>query len=41
VRGFPTLKFFGADKKSPIEYSGGRVATEMMDFAFKQAKTVN
>lgn len=26
VRGFPTIKIFGADKKNPIDYNGARTA---------------
>jgi protein disulfide-isomerase A6 len=37
VNGFPTLKFFGADKKAtPSEYKGGRDDDSLIDFAFKQ-----
>jgi protein disulfide-isomerase A6 len=38
IKGFPTLKFFGANKNSPIDYQGARSANEMLTFAFDQAK---
>lgn len=38
IRGFPTLKFFGANKNSPTDYNGGRTANELLNFAFEQAK---
>jgi protein disulfide-isomerase A6 len=30
IRGYPTLKFFGADKKNPINYQGGRDIDKLM-----------
>jgi len=38
IRGFPTLKFFGANKNSPVDYQGARSANEMVNFAFENAK---
>jgi len=39
IQGFPTLKFFGANKNSPIDYQGARSANEMLTYAFDQAKS--
>ena len=36
IKGFPTLKFFGADKKKPLDYSGGRDADSIVNYALKQ-----
>ena len=33
VKGFPTLKYFGLDKHSPEDYSGGRDAASIVAFA--------
>lgn len=33
VEGFPTLKFFGFDKKNPQDYSGARDADAIRKFA--------
>lgn len=38
IRGFPTLKFFGANKNSPADYNGARSASEMLNYAFDEAK---
>jgi len=38
IQGFPTLKFFGANKNSPIDYNGARSAGELLTFAFDNAK---
>jgi len=38
IRGFPTLKFFGSNKNAPEDYQGQRTASDMMNFAFDQAK---
>jgi len=40
IQGFPTLKFFGANKNSPTDYNGGRTASELLNFAFDNAKKV-
>ena len=32
IKGFPTLKWFGADKKSPKDYTGGRDAASIVTF---------
>jgi len=33
IRGFPTLKFFGADKREPINFNGQRDLDALMKFA--------
>lgn len=40
VQGFPTIKFFGEDKSKPLDYSGGRTANDLINFALEQAKKV-
>ena len=35
VQGFPTIKIFGADKKSPIDYNGERSAAAMVSESMK------
>jgi len=37
IQGFPTIKLFGADKKSPSDYQGARQAKDIVDFALKEA----
>ena len=37
VSGFPTIKVFGANKKSPTNYDGGRKAPEIVAYALKAA----
>ena len=39
VQGYPTLKFFGEDKNAPIDYSGGRSASDMVNFILDQVKS--
>lgn len=36
VQGFPTVKWFGANKQSPEDYQGERTAAALSDFALKQ-----
>ena len=38
IRGFPTIKFFGANKNAPEDYQGQRAASDMVNYAFDQAK---
>lgn len=38
IRGFPTIKFFGANKNAPEDYQGQRSASDMINYAFDQAK---
>ena len=33
IQGFPTIKFFGNDKGSPLDYNGGRDADSIRKFA--------
>ncbi|XP_071505996.1 protein disulfide-isomerase A6 homolog [Diadema antillarum] len=40
VRGFPTIKVFGADKDSPSDYQGARTAAGIVDEAMKAAKNL-
>ena len=39
VKGFPTLKWFGFDKKKPEDYSSGRDADSIRDFALGKIKS--
>jgi len=39
VKGFPTIKIFGLDKKSPEDYQGARNAQGLVDGAMKAAKS--
>jgi len=39
VQGFPTLKFFGANKKKPSEFNGQRTAEGVIDSAINELKT--
>eukprot|EP00392_Amoebophrya_sp_AT5.2_P001811 g1816.t1 len=36
VQGFPTIKWFGQDKKKPEDYRGGRDAKGLVEFAMKK-----
>lgn len=38
VKGFPTLKWFGFDKKKPLPYEGGRDADSIRNFALGKIK---
>jgi protein disulfide-isomerase A6 len=40
IQGFPTIKFFGGDKNSPLDYNGARSAKDMLNFAFENARKV-
>ena len=40
IQGFPTIKVFGANKKSPTEFNGARKASAMVSAAFKEARDV-
>ncbi len=37
IQGFPTLKIFGADKKSPVDYQGQRTADGIVSELMKSA----
>ena len=39
VQGFPTLKFFGFDKKNPVAYESGRDADSIVKFALDKVKS--
>ena len=39
VKGFPTLKWFGFDKKKPEDYNSGRDADAIRDFALGKIKS--
>lgn len=38
VRGFPTIKVFGANKKSPTDYNGARKADGIIEAGLKTVK---
>jgi protein disulfide-isomerase A6 len=38
IKGFPTIKFFGANKNSPVDYQNERTARAMADFCLAEAK---
>ena len=40
ISGFPTLKFFGDNKKSPIDYDAGRTVKDIISFVIKQADAI-
>ncbi|KAM7395257.1 hypothetical protein PAMA_006833 [Pampus argenteus] len=40
VRGFPTIKVFGADKNKPEEYQGGRSSQAIVDGAMNTLRTM-
>lgn len=40
IRGFPTIKIFGANKNSPNDYNGGRTAQAIVDEALAQLKNI-
>jgi len=40
IQGFPTIKFFGDNKKSPLDYNSGRTAKEITNFAIKQSEQI-
>ncbi len=40
IKGFPTLKFFGADKKKPVDYNQQRTTDSITNFCLDQAKKV-
>lgn len=38
VRGFPTIKIFGANKKKPDDFNGARTAQGILDAALEAAR---
>jgi len=40
IKGFPTIKIFGADKLKPSDYNGGRTAKDIVDAALREASSV-
>lgn len=38
VRGFPTIKIFGGNKRSPVDYNGQRAAKEIAESALAEVK---
>jgi protein disulfide-isomerase A6 len=39
IQGFPTLKFFGFDKKSPQDYSGQRDADSIINYGLEKSSS--
>ena len=39
MQGFPTLKFFGFDKKNPVDYNSGRDAESIRKFALEKVNS--
>lgn len=40
VSGFPTIKVFGTNKRSPIDYQGGRTADAIVEQALNHLRTI-
>lgn len=40
VSGFPTIKIFGANKRSPTNYQGGRTADAIVEQVISQLRTI-
>ena len=40
VSGFPTIKVFGANKRSPSNFDGARTTDAIVEHAFSQLKTI-
>ena len=40
VSGFPTIKIFGNNKRSPTDYQGGRTADAIVEQALNQLRTI-
>ncbi|OTF71502.1 hypothetical protein BLA29_006824, partial [Euroglyphus maynei] len=40
VRGFPTIKIFGANKNKPVEYQGQRNAQGFIDAGFRELRNI-
>lgn len=39
IQGYPSIKLFGLNKNSPIDYNGGRDAASIINFAIDQARS--
>lgn len=40
INGFPTIKYFGANKKNPVNYEQGRTANDIVKFALQKVNEV-
>ncbi|EGR33469.1 protein disulfide isomerase family protein, putative [Ichthyophthirius multifiliis] len=40
IQGFPTIKFFGDNKNSPLDYNGGRTANEIVKYLHSESKKI-
>lgn len=40
IRGYPTFKFFGGKKESPVDYNGQRTAQDFVQFSLTETKNV-
>jgi len=40
VQGFPTIKWFGADKKKPVDYEGGRSKDDLVADSLRMVEEV-
>ena len=40
VQGFPTIKLFGADKKNPKDFQGGRDEKSIVDYVLREVKAI-
>jgi len=40
IDGYPTVLFFGKDKKKTEEYEGDRKAEKVIEFLFEKAKSI-
>jgi len=40
ISGFPTIKIFGNNKRSPTDYQGGRTADAIVEQALNQLRTI-
>ena len=38
IKGFPTIKFFGLDKKKPLDYNSGRDEDSIVNFVLNEVK---
>jgi len=40
IKGFPTIKFFGVDKKKPQDYNGERTANGIVEYVIRELKSI-